>query len=681
MKENPETKALFPQIGGILHGGDYNPEQWLDRPDILAEDIRLMKKAGMNCATLGVFSWSKYEPKEGFFDFEWLTGIIDRLYADGIYTILATPSGAKPVWLDEKYEEVRRVDKNGVRERHRARENHCMSSPVFRNKVETVVTKLHEAVGNHPGILMWHVSNEFGGECYCPLCVKRFQEYLRNKFDDDIEKLNHAWWTTFWSHNYNSFNQIEPPYSNGEYSIMGLNLEWKRFVTWNMNDYMNHEISLLRKLTPDRPVTTNFMQLYEGLDYRQMAENLDVVSWDSYPRFHNDYESLKDTFAGSAFDNAVMRSMKKNKPFMLMESAPGLVNWHEYNKLKKPGIHKLFSIQALACGSDTVQYFQWRKGRGSFEQYHGAVVDHLGRDDTRIFKEVEALGEDLKKLYKVAGSLVSSKAAVIFDWDVMWALDDMKGMADATKKYAETCAGIFKIFLSYGIDADIINQTDSFEGYQIIAAPMLYMLKPGVTERMKQFVQDGGQLMATYATGYVDSDTLCFMGGFPGDGLHELFGVVSEELDTFYPKDRNSVAFKTGARGSVTDYAERLRVSDAEILGVYEEDFYAGEPAVTMKSCGKGNAYYAGCRLDEETMSDLIRQMLKGTDITIMELPENVEYHVRYGRDEKYEFYLNIGDCDVSMQAAGGTELLSGEEISGILKLGAKQAAVIKSDL
>lgn len=471
-----ERKILFPQIDGIMHGGDYNPEQWLDRPDILEEDIRLMKKAGMNCATLGVFSWSVYEPREGEFHFKWLTDIMDKLYANGIYTILATPSGARPAWLDMKYPEAMRVDSRGMRAHHGVRHNHCMSSPIFREKVRTIDTELIKAASAHPGLIMWHISNEFGGECYCPLCVKRFQSYLADKFDNDIEKLNSAWWTTFWSHRYNSFDQIEPPFEGGEYSIMGLNLEWKRFTTWNTTDFMKSEIALLKTATPQIPVTTNFMQMYEGLDYRVMARELDVISWDSYPFLHNDYESLADTMTENSFEHAIMRSMKKDSPFMLMESAPGLVNWHNYNKLKRPGIHRLFPMQAVACGSDTVQYFQWRKGRGSYEQYHGAVIDHLGRSDTRIFKDVAELGALLSSLGELRGSVIKSRAAVIFDWNCWWAVNNMMGLAQSTKKYPETVFRAYRALLALGIDVDVISPDDDFTGYSLIVAPMLYMI-------------------------------------------------------------------------------------------------------------------------------------------------------------------------------------------------------------
>ncbi len=689
-----EKNALFPQIGGILHGGDYNPEQWLDRPDILEEDVRMMKKAGMNSASLGIFSWAAYEPREGEYHFEWLKDRIDRLYESGIYTVLATPSGAKPAWLSEKYPEVLRVDSYGVRYHHGVRHNHCMSSPIYRDKVNNIIRRLHEAVGDHPGVILWHISNEFGGECYCPLCVKRFQAYLSEKFDGDIGRLNRAWWTPFWSHQYNDFTQIEPPYQNGEYSIMALKLEWRRFTTWNMTDYMRSEIDLLRELAPSRPVTTNFMQLYGGLDYRKMAENLDVISWDSYPCLHNDYETLADTMARNAFDHAVMRGMKKDKPFMLMESAPGLVNWHQYNKLKRPGIHRLFSLQALACGSDTVQYFQWRKSRGSYEQYHGAVVDHLGTDDTRIFREVQALGAELKRLEPVAGSLIRAQAALILDWDAMWALEDMRGLSDETKRYGETCAELYKALLRLGVDVDVINQTDDFTGYRVLIAPMLYLLKEGVAERMRDFVEKGGELLATYLTGYVDENTLCYLGGFPGDGLSGLFGVVSEEIDTLYPTDRNGVSFADGAlqegkesaegdaslQRQVKDYAERLRVGDAKVLGSYTSDFYAGEPAVTEREWGAGHACYVGCRLSAECMEELFERMLVRADVKSVRLPDGVEYHVRFGEHARYEFFLNMADRENEVLNVQGRDLLSGKNLCGTLRLEPYGAAVIVSD-
>ena len=366
---------------------------------------------------------------------------------------------------------------------------------------------------------------------------------------------------------------------------------------------------------------------------------------------------------------------------MLMESAPGLVNWHDFNKLKRPGIHKLFSLQAVACGSDTVQYFQWRKGRGSFEQYHGAVVDHLGTSDTRIFKEVAALGTELERLKEVAGSLIRAKAAVVFDWDIMWSLADAKMMADSTKKYPEICAQMYGLLLRLGVETDVINQTDPFDDYDVIIAPMLYMIKPGVADRMKQFVERGGNLLATYVTGYVDENTLCYLGGFPGNGLNELFGVTVEELDTYYPNDKNYVTLSNKKQGIVKDYAERIRVHDAEILGTYVEDFYAGEAAVTRKQTGAGWAYYTACRLDQTSMAELIKELITNAGIRTKELPENVEYHERYTDTYRYAFYINEGDLAAEILDVNGTELFSEQVINGKITLGAKNVIVLKENL
>ena len=652
------NKIFFPQVNGILHGSDYNPDQWLDRPDILEKDIELMKKAKMTSMSLGIFSWSAYEPTEGEFHMDWLKDIMDKLYENGIYTILATPSGARPAWLDEKYPECMRVGADDHRAHHGVRHNHCMSSPKFREKTGIIINKIIDTVGKHPGLAMWHLSNEFGGECFCPLCKKKFQDYLANKFDNDINKLNKAWWTGFWSHTYNDFSQIEPPYLNGEFSVMGLNLEWKRFTTWNTTDYMKSEIDIIRKRTPNIPITTNFMQLFPGLDYRVMAKELDVISWDSYPVFHNNYETMADTMAHNSFDHAVMRSLKKNQPFMLMECAPGLVNWHEYNKLKRPGVHKLFSAQAVACGSDTVQYFQWRKSRGSFEQYHGAVVDHLGTDDTRVFKEVAKVGAMLDSLSNVKGTIVKPKAALIFDWDNMWAIDNMRGLSDKTKNYAKTCIQIYHEFLKLGIDMNVVASDDNLDDYNVVIAPMLYMLRPGASDNLKAFVKRGGQLMATYLTGYVDDNTLCYLGGFPGDGLSELFGVISEEIDTYYDSDENSATFTDGHKAIIHDYAEILRVSDTDILAKYDKDFYAGTPAITCKNFGKGKAYYVGARIDMDSMSGLFKTMLKETNTTYLTLPAGIEYHKREDESGKaIEFYLNVTENEITFNMTDNTQV------------------------
>lgn len=651
-------KRLQRLSGRLLHGGDYNPEQWLDCPDILEKDIEYMKKAGVNTVTLGVFSWSVYEPREGEYHFEWLDKIMDRLYENGIYVILATPSGARPVWMDLKYPEVMRVNEMGVRNTHGLRHNHCMSSPVYRQKVAQMDELLARRYGSHPAVILWHVSNELGGVCYCPECVNRFRSWLKGKYKT-IENLNQQWWTTFWSHRFSDFDEIDPPSPRGESSIQGLNLDWKRFTTWNMNDYMKSEIKVLREITPDIPITTNFMHVYKGLDYHEMAPELDMISWDCYPTWGNDKETLTDTFLHTAFEHAVMRSLKPDQPYLLMESVPSIVNWHLANRQKRPGMHRLTSMQAIACGSDSILYFQWRKSRGSFEQYHGAVIDHLGTDNTRVFREVAQLGQELKELSQIQGSVIRSDVAILFDWNSRWAIEDMAGLSDR-KNYDETVEDFYKILLSHGIEADVISPEDAFDRYRIIIAPMLYVLGEGVAGRLKKYVENGGLVLATYLTGYVNENTLCWLGGFPGDGLREVFGLYSEEIDSLYPKERNGLMFvekenSTPCRDQdktpcmwendvyeIRDFCEVLQTETAQTVAVYTSDYYAQTPVITKNAYGKGEAWYVGARCDESGTARLLEMICRRAGLSWEQLPKGLEIHRRYHKDGRCtEFMLN----------------------------------------
>ena len=358
----------------LLHGGDYNPEQWLKRPDILAKDIDMLEESGCNVVSLGIFSWSTLEPEEGVFNFGWLQEIIDKLYKRGISTILATPSGARPKWMADKYPEVLRVDET----RHRAlfgfRHNHCYTSPVYREKVHIINKKLAQEVATHPGVILWHISNEYGGECHCPLCQEAFRNWLKEKYQT-IENLNDQWCTTFWSHTYNSFDQIESPSKIGETQLHALNLDWKRFVTHQTADFIHQEIAALREGGSTLPTTANLMHYFGGLDYFKIAKEIDVGSWDTYPTWHK--EAVIDTAYDNGMCHDLMRSLK-GKPFFQMESCPTSTNWQSVSKLKKPGMLFAQSMQAIAHGGEGALYFQIRQSRGASEKFHGAVIDHYG---------------------------------------------------------------------------------------------------------------------------------------------------------------------------------------------------------------------------------------------------------------------------------------------------------------
>ena len=401
--------SLTPRYPHLLHGGDYNPDQWLDRPDILKEDIRLMKEAHINCVSLAIFAWAKLEPREGEYQFDWLEKTIDDLYENGIYTVLATPSGSKPLWMSEKYPEIRRVRGDGRREPSGGRHNHCYTSPTYREKVRQMDTALAKRFSKHPGVILWHLSNEYGGECRCPQCEAAFRQWLKKKYGT-LEALNHAWWNDFWAHTVTDWEQIHAPGPEGEDGAFIQHLDWKRFVTDQVVDFAAAERDAVKAVDPSLPVTTNLMYYFDDYNYFKFKDVVDVVSWDAYPQWRGGDNS--DLAVSYAMWHDLMRSMKK-QPFLLMESTPSTTNWCPVSKLKKPGQHQMSSMQAVAHGSDSVQYFQFRKSRGGFEKFHGAVVDHCGTGDTREFQDVQAMGLWLEALEGLQGAATPAWAAIV----------------------------------------------------------------------------------------------------------------------------------------------------------------------------------------------------------------------------------------------------------------------------
>lgn len=680
---------ISPNFPHILHGGDYNPDQWADTPEVWEEDRRLMKLAHINSATLGVFSWASLEPEEGVFTFDWLDDVIDGLWKDGIRFILATPSGGKPNWLALKYKEVRKCGPDGQREPQHARHNHCWTSPVYREKVRIINSKLVERYGEHPGLLMWHISNELGGSshtgrCYCPLCFAAFHEWLKARYGT-AEKMNAAWWSKFWSHTYTSFEQV----TCIDESVHGLDLAWKRFTTDQIVSFVENEAEPLRRLSPGVPITTNCMGQFPGFDQWRLAPVLDVVSWDAYPNWHGKDTDVPQA-ASVAFTLDLYRSFKGGKPFVLMESTPSQVNWMQISPLKRPGMHRLASLQAVAHGSDAVCYFQIRKGRGSMEKFHGAVIDHAGHENTRVFRDVAQLGADLEKLDPVVGATGSAEVALLFDWDNHWAIPQAQLVRNADKQYPETVIAHYKPFWNRGVGADVIESLQDFGKYKLIVAPMLYMLKPGVAERITEFVRAGGTFVTTYLSGQVNEEDLCFLGGFPGP-LREVLGIWAEETDAL-PDSRRQTVMPVGSnvlrlplKSEARHFCDIVHLEGAEAAATYGEEFYAGSPAVTVNRFGDGRAYYIASRNDaafHEAMAAALIDDLKLQTALPGELPAGISAQVRAKNDERFLFLLNFNPTPQKVPLGESTfeDLIAGSQVGNEISLPGYGATVLRSD-
>lgn len=636
------------EFHNLLHGGDYNPEQWLDSPEILKEDIRYLKEAKINTVTLGMFSWSSLEPEEGVFRLKWLEEIVDRLYTNGVSVIMATPSGARPKWLADRYPEVLRVDETHHRNHFGFRHNHCYTSPVYREKVRIINGELGKCFGNHPAVILWHISNEYGGECHCPLCVEEFRNWLKNRYKT-IEELNKSWCTTFWSHTYGSFDAVEDPSPRGDTTLHGLNLDWKRFVTDRTVDFFNHEVASLEPEGREKPVTTNFMYNYDGLNYHKFADSLDIVSWDSYPTWHKESEHL--TAMDNGMQHDIMRSIKK-KPFLLMESCPSSTNWQSISKLKRPGMLEAASLQSIAHGSDSVLYFQIRRSRGSMEKFHGAVIDHYGKTDTRTFKEISQVGKAVEQLQEVLHTNAHSEVAVIYDWENRWAIEDSSGPRNKGMFYKETVEKSYYAFRKQGLNVDVIDMEEKLDGYQIVAAPLLYMFRAGFEEKVRTFVEEGGIFILTYWSGIVDENDRCHLGGTPYS-LMDVVGLRGMEIDGLYDGETNRLENTGDSESShfldesyeCKHLCELVALKTAKALMVYGEDFYKGMPAVTENIYGKGRAYYICADGEQKLYDDLYKALVKEKGVkTILdtEIPEGVEVTKRSSKEKEYIFIQNF---------------------------------------
>ena len=646
------------KYGHLLHGGDYNPEQWLDRPDILEKDIEYFKKAKINTVSVGMFSWAMLEPEEGNYQFDWLEKVIDSLYAEGISTILSTPSGARPKWLSDKYPEVLRVNEKREKNLFGGRHNHCYTSPVYREKVAEIDRRLGEKFGKHPGVILWHISNEFGGECHCPLCQEKFREWLEKKYGM-IENLNSRWCTTFWSHRYQNFSQIESPSSLGENELHALKLDWKRFVTEQTVDFMKAEITALRETGTEIPVTTNLMYDYDGLDYKKFREDVDIISWDNYPGWHKKEEWLTATDAGMQHD--LMRSIRK-APFLMMESCPSATNWKPINKLKKPGMLLAASLQAIAHGSDSVLYFQLRQSQGASEKFHGAVIDHYGGNDTRVFKEVSRVGETLKEIRELAGTTVNSSVAMLYDWDSQWAMEDSQGPRNKGLHYLEAMLKFYRGFRKQGVNVDVIDMTCELDKYKVLALPMVYMFKEGFAKKVRAFVENGGTLITSYWSGIADDTDRCYLEGTP-HGLMDVLGIRSTEIDGLYDWEENSFVPVAGNElGLDKTYTckylcDLVELRGARTLMTYGSDFYEGYSCLTVNEYGKGKAWYVAADADKEFYGDFLEKVLKDSGVSCgikEEIPDALEITVRENENEKYYIYQNFGTEAVSIPVPEG---------------------------
>lgn len=659
----------------ILFGGDYNPNQW--PKEIWEEDIRIFKKASINSATVNVFSWAKIQPSENCYDFEELDQIIEKLSTEGFDIVLATSTAALPAWMFKKYPEVARTDYDGRHHKFGQRHNACPNSLVYQKYAERLATKLAERYGENPQVTCWHINNEYGGECYCDNCEKAFRVWLKDKYHT-IEALNKAWNMEFWGHTVYEWDEIVLPNALSEgigydkTAFAGISIDYRRFNSDSLLKNYMMERDAIRKIDPTTPITTNLMGTFKGLDYFKWAKEMDLVSWDNYPSYNTPWSLV-------AMTHDLMRGLKQ-QPFMLMEQTPSQQNWQPYNSLKKPGQMRAQSYQTIAHGADTIQYFQLRRSIGACEKFHGAVIEHVGHEDTRVFRETAALGAELAQLSDIIGTQTQAQVAVIFDWDNYWALEYTSGPT-VDLKYVEQIHRYYRYFYEQNIAVDLVPVDADLSKYKLVAAPVLYMIKEGMQERLTDFVMQGGALLTTYMSGIVDQSDNVHLGGYPGP-QRELAGIWVEEIDALAPEQSNGVSLVnedlTGTSNLVSDL---IHLENAEALAHYTSNFYAGMPAVTKNTFGDGTVYYFGGQLEDQLQDQLFKTIVEESDITpVIEEATKLEIACRENEEAKFFVIINFHEeaQPLPEMFVGKTDLLTGKVLSSEMMLTQYTTYIVK---
>ncbi|MEC0206131.1 beta-galactosidase [Paenibacillus lautus] len=649
----------------MWYGGDYNPEQWDE--EAWKEDDRMFKLAGIDVATINVFSWALSQPNEDTYDFAWLDETIERLYRNGVYICLATSTGAHPAWMARKFPDVLRVDYEGRKRKFGGRHNSCPNSPTYRKYATMMAGKLAERYKDHPAVLIWHVSNEYGGYCYCDHCATAFRTWLEQRYGT-LDAVNKAWNTRFWGHTFYDWEDIVVPnalseeWSGNRTNFQGISLDYRRFQSDSLLDCYKLERDELKRITPDIPVTTNLMGFYPELDYFKWAKEMDVVSWDNYP-------SLDTPYSYTAMAHALMRGLKGGQPFMLMEQTPSVQNWQPYNSAKRPGVMRLWSYQAVAHGADTVMFFQLRRSIGACEKYHGAVIEHVGHEHTRVFRECAELGKELQQLGdRILDARSDAKVAIIYDWENRWGIDLSSGPTVALN-YVNEVHKYYDALHQLHIQTDMISVEEDFRKYDVVIAPVMYMVKPGFAGRMEAFVSQGGTFVTTFFSGIVNEQDLVTLGGYPGE-LRKVMGIWAEEIDALLPGQQNQMVMR-GRKGQLEGtydcgiLCDVIHTEGAEVVAEYGSDYYQGTPSLTVNSFGQGKAWYVATSPEPKFLKDLMQTICIDHGIEpVLKAPEGVEVTKRVKEGVEFTFVLNHMPESKPVPLEGETyvDLLTGEE-------------------
>ncbi|MFJ2669605.1 beta-galactosidase [Streptomyces sp. NPDC088551] len=664
-------------LEGLAFGGDYNPEQWPE--EVWQEDVRLMREAGVNLVSLGIFSWALLEPEPGRYDFDRLDRIIGLLHEHGIRIDLATPTVAPPAWFYRAHPDALPVSREGVRYAFGSRGAICHSSPAYRAAAAAITGQLARRYGGHPALALWHVHNEYGvpvSACYCDNCAVHFRSWLRAAYAT-VDAVNEAWGTAFWGQRYGSFDEIEPPRATPTVCNPAQRLDYTRFADATMRENFVRERDLLHRHSPGIPVTTNFMTALsqcDSVDYWAWGREVDLVT--------NDHYLITDgrrTHVNLAMAADLTRSVAGGAPWLLLEHSTSGVNWQPRNPAKAPGQMARNSLAHVARGSDGAMFFQWRQSRRGAEKFHSSMLPHAGTD-SRVWREVVGLGAALGGLEAVRGTRTAADAALVWDWQSWWAqrLEWRPSEDHDARERADT---FYEALYDRHLTVDFAHPEADLSRYPLVVVPALYLAAEATGRNLRTYVENGGTLVVSYFSGIVDQHDAVHPGAHPGV-LRDVLGLTVEEFSPLGEGERVRLTEAGGAELTGDVWSEFVVPRGAETVWTYADGLTAGRPAITRHRLGRGTAWYVSTRLDARALDTVLDAAAEDAGLAPRTgLPRDVEVVRRTGEGGDYLFAVNHTGTDTKVPLpAHGTELLTGERTAGRLGLPAGAVRVVKLD-
>jgi beta-galactosidase len=650
----------------MYFGVDYHPEQWVfpyggtaENPESQwLQDAQLMRTAGVNVIRIGEFCWGLYEKEDGKFNFDWLKRVMDIMGDHGIQVVVATPTAAPPIWLTRKHPEILPIDERGLVKHEGTRRAVCLNSDVYWTYSKRVVDNLAQAVGQHPQLIAWQVDNGIGGNfteaSFNEDTRRDWHGWLEAKYET-IERLNQQLGLSHWGQIVTAWDQVPMPMVAPTVHNPALLLDWNRFCSDTIVQFVGMQVEILRRLTPDRPVTTNLRALRHRFDHFDLADILDFVSIESTA-------AIKSKPADLACEIDMLRSLKKtgmktpdgDVGFWVIEQKAGNVNWQDVNSLVRPGVLRMFTYQLVSRGATAILFFRWRQPRFGSEKFHGAVLPHHLEGSRRVFNEVAQIGEELKILSPaLKGTQVTAEACIIYTHDNEWTLQQPN---PPTKHFnlREHIQLIYTALHDRNILVDFARPNEDLAKYKIVFTPSLHLLSAGDADRLKLYVQNGGTLIGTFNTGLVDEHSIAPDTGLPNN-LTDLFGLEVHEFDTLPMGEENHLTFKgafpTSHLHPARVWCDLIEPKGCQVLATYAKDFYAGKPAITMNTFGLGKAIYIGTQSHQHFYHDLVAWLRNmGGLHPILKVPENIEVSMREKEGSRIYFLLNHQSSPIRVQ-------------------------------